>query len=119
MSDGYLSANLPFVSAAASPEDVGRRCAVIHGYGHDARNVEIQGTPQCRLKFAEFLDRVTPPDNAKSLHAGRTLYVSLVCEALTDALAYLDTGDEALAKAAMDRRADALGARKALQRTGR
>ncbi|MCE5218889.1 hypothetical protein LLH03_17885 [bacterium] len=70
-------------------------------------------------EIAKFLDRVTPPDNAKSLHASRTLYVSLVCEALTDALAYLDTGDAALAQAATDRRVDALGARKVLQRAAR
>ena len=65
-----------------------------------------------------FGDRLAPGPEPKSRHAMRQLQNSLLCEALTAAIAYLDTGDASLLASARVRFADATEARKGLPASG-
>lgn len=70
-------------------------------------------------ELSGFIDRIAPPEGFAAEHAQRRLQNGLICETLTSAVTYLDTGDETLLSNSRARRADALAARRAVQDMGR
>ena len=66
-------------------------------------------------ELTNVMDRIAPPEGFAGEHTRRRLQNGLVCETLTSAITYLDTGDETLLTNSRARWADALAARHTLQ----
>lgn len=64
--------------------------------------------------ISRYVDDLAVPDKSRRQHAKRRYQNSLLCEALVNALAYLDTGDLMLLSAGRDRLAEAEGIGEAL-----
>ena len=65
-------------------------------------------------ELTAVIDDIAPPQGLAAEHAQRRLQNGLLCEALTNAVSHLDTGDETLLAESRNRRADALAAKRAL-----
>lgn len=66
-------------------------------------------------ELTEVMDGIAPPEGFAAEHAQRRLQNGLVCETLTSAITYLDTGDETLLTGSRARWADARAARRTLR----